>query len=53
MENVYVGHFTEVNEKGEITYLIMKKLNESKIDAETSEIETKNDDFELIPVGKA
>ena len=41
----------EKTEEGERTMLVLKKISEAKLDPKTSELETINDNFEVIPVG--
>ena len=51
LEMVYIGHYVEKSEKRDVTMLVLKKITEAKIDPQTSELETINDNFEILPVG--
>jgi hypothetical protein len=53
VEMVYIGHYEETKEGQTTTTLVLKKMAEAKIDSQTSELETINDNFEVIPVGSS
>ena len=54
VEMVYIGHFLlQEGTPEEVTMLVLKKISEAKFDSVTSELETINDDFEVLPVSSS